>query len=367
MLFLNSNDESNPFQSILEELPDAESVRRQGHEDGRDWQRAWMSLSSPVFREEKDPVPPVHQEDVPAFQDELQAKAERLRREIDEQARRRREALRGERERIQVNGSAAQERFDKVNQKEARREEKLKAIQEELDEAPRPTLSRAAMVGVESVTAVGEGALASVALYGIGVPLIFAGCGGLISGAGVACIAHDLGKRAHKSSRSGGENIGMALSVIALATYVFGVSYARYWYIEGALGLESIGFTFWLFAAISAILALTAFLASYAGHTADLEFRELSQKKAELAAELDDLRSRRQEAEEELVKLGTGLRQVENALEHLPDRVEAAKETVAETIGERIDAYRVANLRVRPDGEIPQCWRSTNGAPPRVQ
>ena len=367
MIFTNSkNDEHTSFQSIFKELPDAESVQRKGREDGRDWQRSWMSFSSPAFREEKPPVPPVHREDKPSFEVELKATAERLRREIDEQAERRKEALRGERERIRVNGGAAQERFDKVKQKEARREDKLKAIQEKVDKAPRPTLSQTAMVGVESVTAVGEGALASVALYGIDVPLIFAGCGGLISGVGVACIAHDLGKRANKSSRSGGENIGMVLSVIAVATYVLGVSYARYWYVEGALGLESGGFTFWLFAAISAILVLTAFLASYAGHTTDLRFRELSEKKAELKAELDDLRSRRQEVEEELVKLGSELRQVENALERLPDRVEAAKETVSETIGERIDAYRTANVRARPDGEIPQCWRSANGASTHV-
>ena len=368
MIFTNSkNDEHTSFQSIFEELPDAESVRRTGREDGRDWQRSWMSFSSPAFREEKPPVPPVHREDTPAFEVELQATAERLRREIDEQAERRREALRGERARIQVNGGAARERFDKVKQKEARREDKLKAIQEKVDEAPRPTLSRTTMVGVESVTAVGEGALASVALYGIDVPLILAGCGGLISGVGVAGIAHELGKQANKKIRSGLENLMLVVSALILSLYAYFISHTRRWYMEDALGLESASFALWLFVAVSGVLIAAAFLASYAGHTENLEFQQLSRKKTELEEELADLHAERQEAEEELVELGSRLRQVENALERLPDRVEAAKETVSETIGERIDAYRVANLRARPDGEIPRCWQSTNGASPSVQ
>lgn len=367
MIFTNSQNEEHSFQPVLKDLPDAESARRQGREDGRDWQRSWMSLSSPVFREEKDPAPPPHREDTPAFEDELQATAKRLRREIDEQAEQRKEALRTERERVQVKGAAAEERFEKAKDEERRREEKLKTLQEKLDESPRPTISSTAMFAIESVTALGEGSLASVALYGLDVPLIAAGCGGLISGVGVACGAHELGKQVNKSSRSGPENLTLVGLTLLLSLYVYFVSHARWWYMEDVLGLESAGFALWLFVAVSAILIVSAFLASYAGHTENLEFQQLSQKKAELEEELTNLRAQRQEAEEEVVQLGSELRQVENALERLPDRVEAAKETVTETIGERIDAYRVANLRARPDGEIPRCWQSTNGATSRIQ
>ena len=311
--------------------------------------------------------PPVHRENTPAFEVELKATAERLQREIDEQAERRKEALRGERERIQVNGGAARERFEKAKDAEQRREEKLETIQENLDEVSRPTISRTAMFAVKSVTALGEGALASVALYGFDFPLIFAGCGGLISGAIVAYIAHELGKQANKKIRSGLENLMLVVSALILSLYAYFVSHTRWWYMEDALGLESASFALWLFVAVSGVLIAAAFLASYAGHTENLEFQQLSRKKTELEEELADLHAERQEAEEELVELGSRLRQVENALERLPDRVEAAKETVSETIGERIDAYRVANLRARPDGEIPQCWQSTNGASSSVQ
>jgi uncharacterized protein YhaN len=362
----SKTQESNPFKLILEELPDAKVVRNQGRKDGRPWRRAWLSISSPAFRTEKTPVPPADQEDTPTFEAELQATANRLRRMIDERAEQRKEALRTERDRIQVNGDAAEDRFKKAKDAEQRREEKRKAVQERLDGAPRPTISRTAMFAVESVTALGEGALASVALYGLDVPLIAAGCGGLISGAGVACGAHELGKQSNKTNRSGLENLTLVGLTLLLSIYVYFVSHARWWYMEAALGLESAGFALWLFVAVSAILIAAAFLASYAGHTENLEFQQLSQKKTELEEELADLHAERQEAEEELVELGSKLRQVENALERLPDRVEAAKETVSETIGERIDAYRTANVRARPDQELPRCWRSANGASTHV-
>lgn len=347
---------------IANRFPDLDTVREHGRDDGQAWEWSWTSLSRPLFYKRKPPVPSVDQETPPAYEAELQEKAQRLCRKIDERGEQMKERLEGRREQLQVEGNAAKKRYEEAQAEEEWRKEKLVAVKDRLDEAPRPTLSRRAMYAIESITAVAEGSLASVAFYGIDFPLIVALVGGTVSGIGVASFAHDLGKRARKTNRSAGENAALVAIPTLLLGYVYGVSWARFRYMTEALGMENAGFTFWLFAAVSLVLIGAAFAASYAAHTEDLEFNQLTQKKDELEEEVETLRGRRQEAEEEVEELGSEVMQVESRLQRLPQLVTTAQATVDKAADERTEAYRSANIRARPDGEVPRCWRSNNGA-----
>lgn len=352
----------NDLSHIANRFPDVNAARKEGRDDGRAWEWSWWSLSWPLFYKRKSPIPGVDQETPPAYEAELQEKAQRYRRRIDEGGEQIRERLEGRREQLQVEGAAAKDRYEEAQTEEEWRKEKLDAVKDRLDATPRPTLSRGAMYAIESVTALAEGTLASVAFYGIDLPLIAAATGGVISGVGVACLAHDLGKRANKTNRSIWENASLTAILVLLVSYVYGVSWARFRYMTDAFGMEDAGYIFWLLAAVSLVLIGAAFLASYAAHTEDLEFNQLTQKRDELEKEVEELRDRRQEAKEELTKLGSELQQIESELQGLPELVRTSQARVDKAADERRQAYRSANMRARPDGEVPRCWRSGNGA-----